>query len=80
MPPPASLTATTFAPISCSSLAAVAPTLPKPCTATVAPLRFTSWWRAISWMTYCSPRPVASERPSVPPTATGLPVTTPAWV
>ena len=75
--PLTSETATTFAPARCSSLAELAPTLPKPWMATVLsgssrPRRFN-----VSRVMNRSPRPVASTRPPEPPSATGLPVTTP---
>ncbi len=34
-----------------------------------------SGWRKNSRTAYCTPRPVASVRPTMPPVATGLPVT-----
>ncbi len=75
-----SCTATTLAPASWNSLAATAPTLPKPCTATRAPLISRPILRAASEPTTNTPRPVASWRPSEPPSEIGLPVTTPVAV
>ncbi len=53
------------------------PTLPKPCTSIVEPSRLNPRSFAHSRMQNTSPCPVAFCRPSVPPLATGLPVTTP---
>ena len=76
MPPVLSLTATMVHPACSSSCAVMEPTLPKPCTATLAPLTgMPSRARALS-VTIVQPRPVASRRPSEPPISTGLPVTT----
>ncbi|MNV68623.1 hypothetical protein D3C71_1614890 [compost metagenome] len=75
-----SCTATSLAPTSQNSLAAVPPTLPKPCTAMRAPSIFRPVWCAASRPTVNTPRPVASRRPSEPPRSTGLPVTTPVAV
>jgi hypothetical protein len=61
-------------------LAAVPPTLPKPCTATRAPSIGRPVSLAASTPTVNTPRPVASTRPSEPPRSTGLPVTTPVAV
>ena len=58
-----------------SAAAAWLPTLPKPWTATRAPARGSSTWRATARVTIATPSPVASTRPAVPPSATGLPVT-----
>ncbi len=80
MVPVWSCTATTLAPASANSLAAVPPTLPKPCTATRAPSSTSPVRRAASTPTVNTPRPVASTRPSEPPSSTGLPVTTPVAV
>ena len=59
-----------------SSSAETEPTLPKPCTATVAPLMSKPRCLAASRVTIITPRPVASRRPSDPPISIGLPVTT----
>ena len=53
------------------------PTLPKPCTIIVEPSRSKPFSLAHSVMQCTTPCPVALSRPSVPPEATGLPVTTP---
>ena len=80
MAPVWSCTATTSAPASANSLPAVPPTLPKPCTATRAPSMLRPICAAASQAMVNTPRPVASRRPSEPPTSTGLPVTTPVAV
>ncbi len=80
IPPVESLTATTVEPSSLISRAAIEPALPKPWTATVALVRSRFRWRAASTMQYTVPRAVASLRPSEPPRAIGLPVTTPGTV
>ena len=72
--------ATIFAPASKKILAAALPTLPKPCTAIRAPSSFTPTFRMAASPVTNTPRPVASARPSDPPSATGLPVTTPVAV
>ncbi len=54
----------------------IEPTLPNPCTATVAPFSSKPRCLADSRATIITPRPVASRRPSEPPISTGLPVTT----
>jgi hypothetical protein len=75
-PPDTSDTATIEAPSFATSVAEIEPTLPKPCTATRAPLSGSAIYRHASRMQYCTPRPVASRRPSEPPISSGLPVTT----
>ena len=80
MPPLLSLTAMIFIPASAISRAAVEPTLPNPCTATVAPSARIFFFASAQRVTTRQPRPVASLRPSEPPIATGLPVTTPVTV
>ncbi len=75
-----SCTAMTLAPASWNSLAATLPTLPKPCTTMRAPLISRPRLRAASTPTTNTPRPVASRRPSEPPSEIGLPVTTPVDV
>ena len=80
MPPLESLTATMVAPSAASSVAAMEPALPKPWIATRAPLM-----EMLSTLLACRsvntvPRAVASLRPSDPPIAIGLPVTTPEMV
>ena len=50
--------------------------MPKPWTATVAPLMSRPRCFAASRVTIITPRPVASRRPSEPPISIGLPVTT----
>ena len=67
-------------PASCRNCAASPPTLPKPCTATVAPRGSTPASRSALNAAYITPRLVAPPRPSDPPTETGLPVTTPVTV
>ena len=68
MPPFTSLTAITLAPASVSSSRArLPPTLPKPWMTTRLPLRGMPKSRAYSAITYITPRPVASSRPSEPP-------------
>ncbi len=52
------------------------PTLPNPCTATVAPFTVIPRCASACFVTNMQPRPVASRRPSEPPNSTGLPVTT----
>ena len=76
-PPFQSVTATTLAPSSARSSALIDPTLPKPWTATVALLISMPTCLADSRVTIITPRPVASRRPSDPPSSTGFPVTTP---
>ena len=56
------------------------PTLPKPCTTTRALDTSMFRSRAASQPTTNTPRPVASTRPRLPPSAIGLPVTTPVAV
>ena len=75
-PPFQSVTATMVAPIFWSRSADTDPTLPKPWTATVAPLMGKPRCAAASRAVIMTPRPVASRRPSDPPISTGLPVTT----
>src|ERR1700753_496337 len=50
----------------------MAPTLPKPCTAIRAPSISTPMRRAASDATTNTPRPVASRRPSEPPSVIGF--------
>ena len=81
MPPVESETATTVAPSSAISVAAIEPALPKPWIATRAPCAGPCpRWRAASTMQKTVPRAVASLRPSEPPRLIGLPVTTPGTV
>ena len=81
MPPVESDTATTVAPSSAMSRAAIEPALPKPWIATRAPSSSSMpRWRAASMMQNTVPRAVASLRPSEPPRLMGLPVTTPGTV
>ncbi|MFM2053630.1 MAG: hypothetical protein RL456_1667 [Pseudomonadota bacterium] len=80
MVPVWSCTATIFAPAPTNISAAAEPTLPKPCTATRAPSRFSPRRRAASRPVTNTPRPVALTRPSEPPRWMGLPVTTPLAV
>ena len=54
-----------------------APTLPAPWTATLAPSIGMARWRAASEAVTNTPFAVASKRPTEPPRAIGLPVTTP---
>ncbi len=58
------------------SSAEIEPTLPNPCTATVAVLMSKPRCLADSRAEIITPRPVASRRPSDPPSSSGLPVTT----
>ena len=58
------------------SRAEIEPTLPKPWTMTRAPFSGISSARQTSRVVMKTPRPVASMRPSLPPTESGLPVTT----
>ena len=75
-PPDTSETATTFAPASaCSKRARCPPTLPNPWITTRPPRRGIPKSRAYSVITYITPRPVASSRPSEPPKEMGFPVT-----
>src|SRR3989441_6144817 len=77
IPPDTSLTATTVAPASLlRRRARWLPTLPKPWITTRLPLTGIPKSRAYSCITYITPRPVASSRPSDPPKAIGFPVTT----
>ncbi len=76
-PPVWSATATMLAPCSAISRAALLPTLPKPCTATVTSSKFRPRSRSASASTSMTPRPVAASRPSEPNRSSGLPVTTP---
>ncbi len=62
-------------PMRSRAIAAWLPTLPNPWITTRAPAMSHSPARACSPMTKATPSPVASTRPSVPPSATGLPVT-----
>ena len=80
MPPIESDTATTVAPSSVISLAAIEPALPKPWMDTVDLDSSRPRWRAASMMQNTVPRAVASLRPSEPPRLMGLPVTTPGTV
>ena len=66
----------TRAPAWAKSWAATPPTWPKPWMATRSPSRVSPRRRASSSTQTSTPRPVASKRPRLPPTATGLPVTT----
>ena len=79
-PPRVSLNATIFAFFSKSSRAAVAPALPNPCTATLAPRKGIFFSLHASSTTNTKPRAVASARPSEPPIEIGFPVTTPGIV
>ncbi len=65
-----------MAPASETNLAKSEPTLPNPCIATFSPSISRPWRRRVSRRQKKTPRPVASSRPSEPPTASGLPVTT----
>src|SRR3989442_1749384 len=77
IPPDTSLTATTVVPASLlRRRARWLPTLPKPWITTRPPLIGIPKSRAYSCITYITPRPVASSRPSDPPKAIGFPVTT----
>ena len=77
IPPSTSLTAITVAPASAvSNRARCPPTFPNPWITTRLPLSGIPKSRPYSIMTYMTPRPVASSRPSEPPSDTGLPVTT----
>ena len=80
MPPDESLTATTLAPSSPISRAAIEPALPKPWTTTRAPSSGIATCLTASTMQKTAPRAVASLRPSEPPSEMGLPVTTPGTV
>lgn len=76
MKPAWSPTATVDTPSFASSIAACDPTLPKPSVAIVAPARSKPCSSA-HWRITCTiPWPDARSRPSIPPLATGLPVTT----
>jgi len=75
-PPETSDTAMTFAPASVwSKRARCPPTLPNPWMTTRLSLSGIPKSRAYSIITYITPRPVASSRPSDPPREIGLPVT-----
>ena len=74
-PPSASLTATIRQPRRARAAAAWLPTLPKPWIATRAPRSGIPIAPAASRATTATPSPVASTRPTVPPSSTGLPVT-----
>ena len=65
----------TRAPRSASVIAAQEPTLPNPWTTAVAPFIVICNVSSARSARNTTPRPVASRRPSVPPDATGLPVT-----
>ena len=70
--------ATTRAPSSARSPARLRPTVPNPWIATrVSGKRRPSFWSAVR-MQLRTPRAVAPSRPTDPPTASGLPVTTPS--
>ncbi|MNH27560.1 hypothetical protein D3C79_876770 [compost metagenome] len=71
---------TTRAPMPTNRRAASLPTLPKPCTATLAPSSCTPKRLATSQPVTNTPRPVAFSRPREPPRWIGLPVTTPVMV
>lgn len=75
-PPPLLLAATIRAPFAASSSIVPIPTFPTPCTATLALCRSSPTRPAASSITCVSPTDVALPRPSDPPIATGLPVTT----
>jgi hypothetical protein len=76
MPPYWSLTATTRAPRAAKISAACEPTLPKPWMATDTSLRAMPASASAADVTCTMPADVAVPRPSEPPTARGLPVTT----
>ncbi len=79
-PPLESVTATMLAPnISFARVAANVPALPNPIIATFALERSSLISLAASRRVNIPPLAVASLRPSDPPTAMGLPVTTPNW-
>ncbi len=82
MPPVTSLTATTLAPCSASRRAGDEPTLPKPWIATVAPLDVDAAMRRSASLMVTTHAPAGGLRrgPREPPSATGLPVTTPGTV
>ena len=70
--------ATTVAPSAAANRANVEPTLPKPCTAIRRPASGRSSFRSAATRQNSAPLAVASSRPSEPPIASGLPVTTPS--
>ena len=72
--------ATIRAPCSWKMRDAASPTFPKPCTATRAPSSGMPSFFMASAPETNTPRPVASARPRLPPSDTGLPVTTPVAV
>ena len=80
MPPVESETATTVAPSSEMSRAAIEPALPKPWTATRRLGQVDAEMAGRLDDAVDAPRAVASLRPSEPPRLIGLPVTTPGTV
>src|SRR2546423_4794847 len=68
--------ATILQPSRASNCAATEPTLPKPWIDTVVPFTGMPRCCSASFVTIMQPRPVASRRPSEPPSSTGFPVTT----
>ncbi len=76
MPPLVSETAITVAPAAAANCANREPTFPKPWIATLSPAIARPRRVRVSSSAKKTPRPVASSRPSEPPTASGLPVTT----
>ncbi len=80
MAPYASLIATTFTPSRRAESAKYEATLPKPWMATRWPSSFSPRASAAASSVNVTPRPVASRRPSEPPSETGFPVTQPGTV
>ncbi len=76
IPPRESLSPIIRHPILDNVIAACTPTLPNPCTTTVASFNGMSRLRAHSLRQIAVPLPVASVRPSLPPSSMGFPVTT----
>ena len=74
-PPETSETATTVAPCSASSAAAIPPTFPNPWTTQRCPPSFHPSRSHARAITITTPAPVASCRKSDPPSEIGLPVT-----
>ena len=68
-------TAITVAPLSCSSVAAMPPTLPKPCTTQRCSARSQPSRSQARSITITTPAPVASWRKTEPPIEIGFPVT-----
>jgi len=68
------------APRSSSSAAPTDPTLPYPCTATVAPVRSRPSQSNVSRVASATDRPVALTRPRLPPELRAFPVMTPGAV